>query len=88
MNSVTTPRFRQLLTALPQNVQRHADGAYEKFRKNPAHPSLHFKQVKPTQPPLYSVRISREYRALGILEGDTITWLWIGAHAEYDRFLK
>jgi hypothetical protein len=28
------------------------------------------------------------YRALGLLEGDEIIWLWIGTHAEYDRLLK
>lgn len=26
------------------------------------------------------------YRALGILEGDTLTWFWVGSHDEYERF--
>ncbi len=25
--------------------------------------------------------------ALGYFEGDTIVWVWIGTHAEYDRLL-
>jgi len=28
------------------------------------------------------------YRALGLLEDEEITWLWIGTHAEYDRLLE
>jgi hypothetical protein len=34
-----------------------------------------------------SIRIGRDYRALGILEGDTVTWYWIGKHDTYDRKL-
>lgn len=26
------------------------------------------------------------YRALGILEENTVTWFWIGGHDEYERF--
>lgn len=88
MKSQTTPQFRILLSAMPDKIQLQAEQAYKKFQKDPAHPSLHFKQVKPTKPPLYSARISRDYRALGILDDDTIIWVWIGHHAEYDRLLK
>jgi len=34
------------------------------------------------------VRITRGYRALGILEGDTVTWFWIGSHKDYERFFR
>jgi hypothetical protein len=27
----------------------------------------------------------RNYRAVGILQGDTITWIWIGSHDDFDR---
>jgi hypothetical protein len=37
--------------------------------------------------PIYSVRVTLGYRALGLLEDDGITWFWIGTHAEYDRML-
>ncbi len=36
---------------------------------------------------VYSVRIGLGYRALGVLEGSTVTWFWIGSHAEYDHVL-
>ena len=36
--------------------------------------------------PLYwSVRITRTHRAVGILQGDTITWIWIGDHKAFDK---
>jgi hypothetical protein len=68
-------------------VQRDADQAYALWRNDPRHPSLQFKRVDP-QEPIYSVRVSRGYRALGWLEGDTVTWFWIGNHDEYERLLK
>jgi hypothetical protein len=34
------------------------------------------------------VRITRGYRAVGILEGDTVTWFWIGRHDAYERFFS
>jgi hypothetical protein len=54
---------------------------------DPAHPSLRFKLVHPTRP-IYSVRIGLDYRALGLREGDTMVWFWIGSHAEYDRLVR
>lgn len=51
------------------------------------HPSLQFERVHQTEP-LYSVRIGLGWRALGLLEDDTIAWFWIGSHADYDRLIK
>lgn len=48
---------------------------------------LYFKRVG-KQRPIYSVRIGLNFRALGILEGDSVLWFWIGIHDEYDRLLK
>jgi hypothetical protein len=28
------------------------------------------------------------YRAVGVREGGTIIWFWIGPHAEYERLLS
>jgi hypothetical protein len=38
--------------------------------------------------PIYSVRVTLGYRAVGLLEGEEITWIWIGTHAAYDRLLQ
>jgi hypothetical protein len=37
---------------------------------------------------VYSVRVGIGWRALGLLEGDTVIWFWVGSHAEYDSILR
>jgi hypothetical protein len=86
MKSYTTRQFRGLFASLPRHVQQQARQAYRLFRQNVAHPGLHFKRVF-ADPPMYSARVGIGYRAVGVLDGDTITWFWIGAHAGYDRLL-
>jgi hypothetical protein len=86
MNSRTTGRFRELFAALPARVQQQARQAYRLFRQNPAHPGLRFKQVH-ADPPLYSARVGIGYRAVGVLDRDTIIWYWIGSHADYSKLL-
>ena len=88
MKSHTRPSFRRLFDALPRDIQAEAVKAYKTWRDDPSYPGLQFKQVKPTTPPLYSVRITRNWRALGYLEGDTVVWVWIGPHDEYMRLIK
>jgi len=51
------------------------------------HPSLDFKRVGQRRP-VYSVRISMDYRALGVMHEGDIVWFWIGPHHEYDKLLK
>ena len=87
MNSRTTKQFWDLYKALPKEIQRLADKAYQLWQNDLRHPSLQFKQVDP-QEAIYSDRIGRHYRALGVLRGDTITWFWIGKHDVYDRILR
>jgi hypothetical protein len=87
MNSRTTKAFWKHYWALPPEIRQRARQTYTLWRDNPAHPSLFFKRVKEKQP-LYSVRIGLAYRAVGLLKADTVTWFWIGAHAEYDRLIK
>ena len=45
MNSLTTRQFRELLVALPAQIQQQARDAYAIFQQNPSHPGLCFKQV-------------------------------------------
>jgi hypothetical protein len=79
-----TTKFWSAYYALPQDIQKIADKNFEILKDDPYHPSLHFKKVG-----LYwSVRAGLAYRALGVLEDDTIIWFWIGAHARYDQLIK
>ena len=68
---------------LPDEVQVQARRAYQVWLTNPSHPGLRFKPIQGHEG-LYSVRVGRGWRALGRLEGNTVTWFWIGSHADYD----
>ena len=87
MNSKTTKNFRSMLATLPSDIRQNARETYRRFDQNPAHPSLHLKKVHPTRP-IYSVRISIDYRAIGELDGNDMVWFWIGPHGEYDKLLR
>jgi hypothetical protein len=84
MNSQTLPIFWKLYRKLPVEVRRAAQEAYRQFLADPSHPSLHFERLF-NNPLYWSVRITRNHRAVGILQGDTITWVWIGDHKAFDR---
>jgi len=87
MKSHITGKFRKLFRRLPAKIQEQARQAYRLFLVNPHHPSLRFKSIHPTRP-IYSVRIGLNYRAVGIQEGNTIIWFWIGAHTKYERLIR
>jgi len=82
-----TLKFWKHYSGLPYEVQQQARKAYLMWKANPNHPSLRFRRVDKEEP-IYSARVSGNYRVLGVLEGDTVIWFWIGDHEEYDRLLK
>jgi hypothetical protein len=86
VNSVATRRFWALFHALPDDVQQLAIKNYRLWRRDPHHPSLHFRRLQGSADRV-SVRVGDHYRALGTLTADTITWVWIGTHGEYDRLV-
>ena len=86
IESRVTRSFRTAFDGLPEEIQARARRAYQLFQDHPEHPSLRFKKVDPLEN-VYSVRIGLGYRALGVLEGSTIVWFWIGSHANYDRLI-
>jgi hypothetical protein len=87
VKSRATPRFWTAYRELPREVQDAARKAYRLFNENPKHPGLQFKKVHGREP-IYSVRVTVGYRAVGLLNDDEVTWFWIGSHAEYDRLLN
>lgn len=87
MNSQLTEAFLACFASLPGPIRAQARQAYRSWRENPSHPSLHFKRIHGREP-IFSVRIGLGWRALGLWEGDTIYWFWIGSHADYDRLLE
>ncbi len=85
MTSATLPSFWDRYRELDQNVRRSTRKAYQLWMENPFHPSLHFKCIN-REENIWSVRVNLTYRALGVLDGDIVTWFWIGHHNEYERF--
>ncbi|GJQ60251.1 MAG: hypothetical protein D8M57_15730 [Candidatus Scalindua sp. AMX11] len=87
MISRTTKEFWKLFDALPKTIRNQTVKTYKVWNNNPNHPSLHFKSIHSTET-LYSVRISRGYRALGLKEAKAITWFWVGSHTEYEKLIS
>ena len=87
MNSFLLPEFLVLYRALPESVRQQARQAYSLFQQDPQHPSLRFRQVHPVRP-IFSARVGRHYRAVGIRQDNDIGWFWIGSHSEYDHLLS
>jgi hypothetical protein len=84
VNHRASEKFWNLYDALPEQVQAQADKSFELLKRDPKHPSLHFKCVGR----IWSARVDRQHRALAALEDDTYVWFWIGNHDEYDRLLR
>jgi len=87
MISRTTDRFWKCYRELPENIRKEAKKAYKTFNKNPYHPGLYFKRIHSTRP-IFSIRITKDYRAVGIQQEGQIIWFWIGSHADYDKLIK
>ena len=84
MKSETLPSFWKEYAKLDSELKQRARKAYQLWSENSFHPSLRFKCINSAEN-LWSVRITRGIRALGILEGDTVIWFWIGNHDDYEK---
>ena len=87
MRSRTDRQFWTHFSRLPPEVQQRAREAFSIWVKEPDSPKLQFKRVSRVHP-LYSVRITKRYRAVGVLRGDEVTWMWVGPHDAYLRFIR
>ena len=81
MNHYTSSDFWDLYWKLPAEIRDLADKNFELLKANPHHFSLQLKRIEE----LWSVRVGRHYRAIGIDAPDGIQWIWIGSHADYDK---
>jgi len=78
-----SPDFWESFSALPKNIQELAKKNFQLLKANPAHSSLHLKNIGD----FVSARVGTSYRALGVKIPDGILWFWIGNHADYDRII-
>jgi hypothetical protein len=79
----TTSRFWKCYENLPNSIRKNANENFVLLKKNPRHPSLHFKKVGD----LWSVRVGINYRALAVKDDEDFIWLWIGTHNEYKKMI-
>ena len=84
MKSRVRPSFWRAYASLDPAIRQAARRAYHLFSLNPGHPSLRFKKLGGYEH-IWSVRINEQYRALAEQHGDTVTWVWIGTHNEFDK---
>jgi plasmid maintenance system killer protein len=66
-------------------VKRLARKNYQLWNTNRNHPSLAFKKLKGGTGTRFSVRVGDHYRAIGQLDADSVEWVWIGNHEEYNK---
>lgn len=73
MKSRLTDDFVACFSRLPDTIKTQARKNYRLWKADPNHPGLHFKRIH-GQESIYSVRVGIGWRALGLVEGDTIYW--------------
>ena len=83
MRHFASASFWQAYERLPEQVRALADRNFALLKRDPQHPSLHFKKIGR----FGSVRVGLRYRALAVEVADGPVWFWIGSHAEYDRLI-
>lgn len=83
MKHYTSTDFWELFRNLPNEIRESACKKFELLKDNPYHSSLRFKRIDD----LWSVRIGKHYRAVGIDAPGGIQWIWIGSHADYNKYI-
>lgn len=87
MKSHVTRSFSKLFQKLPDHVKRKAIQAFKLWKSDRSQTGLHFKKVHVAKP-IYSARVGRDYRVLGLVDEEQIYWFWIGSHSAYDKLLN
>ena len=82
--SRTSRKFWDCYRQLPGEIRELARKNYRLWAADAQHPALHFKKIAS---PNWSVRIGRNFRAVGKFADDkaVFIWEWIGTHEDYDQ---
>ena len=84
MKHFTSPRFWKCYEQLSPEARRLAKKNFALLKRDPYHPSLHFKQIGR----FWTARVGLEYRVMAIDGPQGPIWCWIGPHDEYNDLLK
>jgi hypothetical protein len=85
MKSATVPTFWDTYRELDPTIRVRVRKAFRLWLEDPFHPSLRFKCINNSEG-IWAVRVTLGFRAVGLLEDDTVTWFWVGSHDAYERF--
>lgn len=80
-----------MFAKLPANIRQAAEEAYRLFLSNPNHPQLGNHELHDSKKGRHrngsrALSITRRYRAICTVDGDTNVWYWIGSHEDYNNF--
>ena len=67
---------------LSKDVKNKFGDCVDLMRENPRHPLLGIHKLKGDKKPLRSIKVTGDYRAIFLQEGDSITFHEIGTHSE------
>jgi len=84
MKHFASPAFWDAYQKLPARVRELAEKNFDILKRDPRHPSLHFKRIGR----YWSVRVGSRYRALGVQVDEDMVWFWIGSHSDYDALIR
>lgn len=82
MTHAAVGQFTELVERLPMKVQKLAEHNFSVIKEYPNHPLLRLLKVDG----LWSMRIGSTYRAVGVENGETIVWFWIGKYKHFTAF--
>jgi hypothetical protein len=78
------PKFWRSYQQLSPELQKLADENFALLKRDPQHPSLHFKKAGR----FWSARVGLHFRAVAVERGVELVWFWIGRHDEYESIIE
>jgi len=82
--SLLTKRFWKCYWNLPGKIRTLADNSYKLWKEDPFHPSLKFEEIRPD---IWRIKIGYRYRAIAKRYDNSVVWMWIGSHEDYNKLL-
>ena len=92
IRNVRTHQFKERFAQLPAKIQDAAKDAYRLFLSDPYSPQLRNHELHDGNKGRHrkasrAVSVTRRYRAIYTIDGDTYVWYWIGSHEDYNDFI-
>jgi len=85
MRYIQSAKFKKAYGTLPDDIKEKARKAFQLFKENPRHPSLHTKKMEGGSE-YFEGRIDIKYRFVFRYEEDAVVFLHIGTHDILDEF--